>query len=1047
MALSLQNLDTREGVPGLVIGTIPGQPNDVFTLFSPYSDAILLDGNKLKLGPQHIFDFESKSLLIPNFVTEDGNVINAGFSGAYQFTPTVDYDLTFNVQVNQTYETINLNIEDVDEGVTFTATDKVNENEYGAIIGTVTPNSPEIFNTVTINESNGFYAIEGDKIKLKDNYHLNSEGWIDKDPSGSFWGFNTETSINNELYLGVGSSGYGLGSNFTFDNGLGAETTVSVVEQKNIFLSSDTVSEITVTPIPFTENKTGEIIAEISIPNSSANSFHLLKFNDTDNDDFSVVPDTHTFFEIINDSGTYKIKLKDDYFYNHNTESIQTKDQYYYKLEDQTNIDGTKFNSLFISALDSEDNLLVTEDVQIQEIIGTVFSDNNVTDQEHSHPWITDIKFKKPDLPNTGREEYQKNVDYHWVLNDGEKIQYSFLDNDSQHYGTYAELEGDGLIEPTQAFKDANEKALNSWSKFIDVQFEEIEETTEIVGDWRIGITDKDHFMPGSVDDPDTPENEAEPWIQYAAYSQGVTSSPAGGNMFYNGFISNDGTAGYDKKNSSGEDSPDGILDWNQENNMTEYSYNFSTLIHEIGHSLGLKHPFEEFPTTSDLYGSGDNIFQDKHDQIRYSVMSYTDNRDYTDSSIKYDGTQLELPDGTKKDWQPITPMLYDVMSLQEVYGPAKSSSPDHNTYTYTPDKIPYECIYDTDGNDVLDLSALTGGSTLKLNGDELSIIGQDYLVPWRNLEAGGFELGDPQGGVLGIINASDRGGTNTEIETIKLPSDLSIITTGDHSTCIVGKSDSAIQMTVNTDQLGVKALGDNDDIITLAQVTSKWDNSVMARHTGNNGKGATNKEITNMSKYLKHDLSLDLADGTNTLVGTSGNDAIFLQNLVTTGDVNWLAEIGESTDSVFQGERLVGLNNIDLGNGDNLLDLSGNGTSLLGESLNITVGEGQDILWLSDGDETITTGEGNDEIIVNGGNDTLITGNDSDKITIADNVGNLTISDFDSAKDKIYFETSLANVSVVGNIITVNNSEGEYFITLSGNNSLDLDNSAFNFI
>ena len=32
-----------------------------------------------------------------------------------------------------------------------------------------------------------------------------------------------------------------------------------------------------------------------------------------------------------------------------------------------------------------------------------------------------------------------------------------FLDNDSQHYGTYAELEGDGLIEPTQAFKDSYE--------------------------------------------------------------------------------------------------------------------------------------------------------------------------------------------------------------------------------------------------------------------------------------------------------------------------------------------------------------------------------------------------------------------------------------------------------------------------------------------------------------------------------------------------------------------------------------------------------------
>ena len=185
-----------------------------------------------------------------------------------------------------------------------------------------------------------------------------------------------------------------------------------------------------------------------------------------------------------------------------------------------------------------------------------------------------------------------------------------------------------------------------------------------------------------------------------------------------------------------------------------------------------------------------------------------------------------------------------------------------------------------------------------------------------------------------------------------------------------------------------------------------------------------------------------------DTIVGTSGNDAIFLQNLVTTGDVNWLAEIGESIDSVFEGERLIGLNNIDLGNGDNLLDLSGNSASLSGESLNITVGSGQDILWLSDGNETITTGEGNDEIIVNGGNDTLITGNDSDKITIADNTGNLTISDFDANKDEIYFETSISRCFCIeGNVITVNNSEGDYLITLSGNDTVDLNNSAFNFL
>ena len=153
------------------------------------------------------------------------------------------------------------------------------------------------------------------------------------------------------------------------------------------------------------------------------------------------------------------------------------------------------------------------------------------------------------------------------------------------------------------------------------------------------------------------------------------------------------------------------------------------------------------------------------------------------------------------------------------------------------------------------------------------------------------------------------------------------------------------------------------------------------------------------------------------------------------------------STNEVFEGKRLLNLNQIDLKGGDNFLDLSGSDNSLKDESISISVGDGGDILWLSDANETVITGNGNDEIIVNGGSDTLITGNDSDKIIIADNIGSLTISDFDSTKDKIFFETSLTNASVTGNIITVNNTEGNYLITLSGNNSIDLDSPAFNFL
>ena len=76
----------------------------------------------------------------------------------------------------------------------------------------------------------------------------------------------------------------------------------------------------------------------------------------------------------------------------------------------------------------------------------------------------------------------------------------------------------------------------------------------------------------------------------------------------------------------------------------------------------------------------------------------------------------------------------------------------------------------------------------------------------------------------------------------------------------------------------------------------------------------------------------------------------------------------------------------------------------------------------------------------------TIATGNDSDKITIADNVGNLTISDFDPVKDKLVFGVSENKVSVNGETITVSNTVGDYIITLTGNNFTDLTGTAFSF-
>ena len=145
MSFTIQNLDTREGIPGLVIGTLVGQQGDVFTPFFNYGGAIVLEENQLKLGPDYFFDFETKDLLSATFSTNQDGIVNSFSYANFGLSTSSGFDLILPIKINGLNDNIQLNITDVDEGVTFTPVYEVNENEYGAVIGTVTPNAPDVF--------------------------------------------------------------------------------------------------------------------------------------------------------------------------------------------------------------------------------------------------------------------------------------------------------------------------------------------------------------------------------------------------------------------------------------------------------------------------------------------------------------------------------------------------------------------------------------------------------------------------------------------------------------------------------------------------------------------------------------------------------------------------------------------------------------------------------------------------------------------------------------------------------------------------------------
>lgn len=113
-------------------------------------------------------------------------------------------------------------------------------------------------------------------------------------------------------------------------------------------------------------------------------------------------------------------------------------------------------------------------------------------------------------------------------------------------------------------------------------------------------------------------------------------------------------------------------------------------LLHELGHALGLKHPFSA------------PVLPAVEDNNKYTVMSYTDN---PDNSSRSDAM-----------------MLYDVYALQDVWGSVGYRG-GNSTYTGSrTDTV--DTVWDTGGTDLFDASALSTGVDLDLRQGAFSSFG-----------------------------------------------------------------------------------------------------------------------------------------------------------------------------------------------------------------------------------------------------------------------------------------------------------------------------------
>lgn len=340
-------------------------------------------------------------------------------------------------------------------------------------------------------------------------------------------------------------------------------------------------------------------------------------------------------------------------------------------------------------------------------------------------------------------------------------------------------------------------------------------------------------------------------------------------------------------------------------------SYAYTTVMHEIGHAMGLFHGHE-----TGSFGA----LPSQYDTMEYSIMTY---RSYEGANTT-DGYQNETW-GYAQSW-----MMQDIAALQYMYGADFTTNSGDTTYSWNPNSgntlvngvaaiTPganriFATIWDGGGTDTYDLSAYTTDLEIDLRPGEHSVFSTGQLA----------ELGTNVDASGNIYNALQyQGDVRSLVEN-----------------AIGGSGDDTIRG--NQADNNLRGNGGNDNLLGFSG--QDFLQGLAGRDFLNGGAGSDVMNSGGDNDFLRG------GAGGDTMRGAAGNDRMY-------GDGG-----GDQMYGGGENDRMFGGNGMDILRGEDGNDelFGGNGRDILigGEDVDeMTGGSGRDVFQFNDVSDSPTGG------------------------------------------------------------------------------------------